>query len=339
MLYENLLANVPELEILHTQKFRWLVTGAAGFIGSNLVEALLCLNQCVIGLDNFTTGKHENIKSATRINPGNFTLINGSINDFETCKLATQNIDFVLHHAALISVPQSLAQPQNYHATNAQGFANILEAARANHAKRIMYASSSAVYGDSPEIPKLEASLSFNFNPENFLSTYALTKYMNELSAKFYSNIYGLECVGFRYFNVFGQRQDPSGAYAAVISKWVDCVKNSEVPVIFGDGKATRDFCSVQNIVLANLLAALAPNVSGKVFNIGCGIETSLSELLRMIYKIFAPAQELRVNYESPRAGDILRSCADISLARKYLHYEPIVSLETGLEFLKESLA
>ncbi len=335
MLYEDLLANVPELESLHTRKFRWLVTGSAGFIGSNLVEALLSLNQSVIGLDNFTTGKHENLKAATRINPGNFTLINGSINDFETCRLATQNVDFVLHHAALISVPESLSQPQNYHATNAQGFANILEASRANHAKRIMYASSSAVYGDSPENPKLESKL----NPENFLSPYALTKYLNELSAKFYSNVYGLECVGFRYFNVFGQRQDPTGAYAAVISKWVDCVKNSEIPVIFGDGKATRDFCSVQNIVIANLLAALAPNVSGKVFNIGCGIETSLSELLRIIYKIFAPAQELRVNYESPRAGDIMRSCADISLARKYLHYEPIVSLETGLKFLKESLA
>ena len=239
-----------------------------------------------------------------------------------------------MHHAALISVPESLEMPLKYHDTNTKGFMNILDAARKNKVKRVMYASSSAVYGDGLKNPKSENDL----NPENFLSPYALTKYINEKCAKFYTKIYGLETVGFRYFNIFGQRQDPSGAYAAVISKWVDALKTEKIPVIYGNGTATRDFCAVQNVVLANILAAITPGISGKVFNIGCGTETNLNDLIKVIYKIFAPDKDVKVKYESERKGDILKSSADIELAEKYLHYKPIVSLEEGLNFLKESL-
>lgn len=330
MNYKNLLENHVNLD----KKYCWLVTGSAGFIGSNLTEALLSLNQNVIGLDDFTTGKTKNLELATKNNPQNFTFIKGSINDFQKCDEATKNVDFILHHAALISVPESLDKPVKYHSTNTTGFTNILEAARNNGVKRVVYASSSAVYGDAPENPKSEN----NLNPENFLSPYALTKYINEKSAKFYSKIYNLETVGLRYFNIFGPRQDPSGAYAAVISKWVDALQSDKIPIIYGDGKATRDFCAVHNVVLANILAAIMPELSGKVFNIGCGIETNLNELLRIIYKVFAPDKDLNVKYESPRKGDILKSSANIELAKKYLNYKPIVMLEDGLKFLKESL-
>ncbi len=329
MNYKELLKNI-ELD----KKYCWLVTGSAGFIGSNLTEALLSLNQKVKGLDNFTTGKTQNLEIAVKNNSENFNFIEGSINDYDTCVKATENVDFILHHAALISVPESLEMPLKYHDTNTKGFMNILDAARKNKVKRVMYASSSAVYGDGLKNPKSENDL----NPENFLSPYALTKYINEKCAKFYTKIYGLETVGFRYFNIFGQRQDPSGAYAAVISKWVDALKTEKIPVIYGNGTATRDFCAVQNVVLANILAAITPGISGKVFNIGCGTETNLNDLIKVIYKIFAPDKDVKVKYESERKGDILKSSADIELAEKYLHYKPIVSLEEGLNFLKESL-
>ena len=313
-------------------KYSWLITGAAGFIGSHLTEALLSLGQNVRGLDDFSTGTQKNLDSALN-NSGhkeNFTFINGSITDFDTCKEALTGVDFVLHHAALASVPESMNFPLKYNDVNVSGFMNILQASRENNIKRVIYASSSAVYGDDETMPKIESKTGKSLSP------YAMTKFINELNAEFFTRVYNLECVGLRYFNVFGARQNPNGAYAAVIPKWVDAVKSGKTPIIYGTGEATRDFCAVQNVVLANILAALENNAAGKVFNIGCGVRTSLNELLEKIYSVFAPEREIKAIHESPRDGDILHSSASIELARKILKFEPVIYLEEGLKFLHE---
>ena len=236
----------------------------------------------------------------------------------------------VLHHAALASVPESMNDPVRYHEINTSGFMNILEASRKNHIKRVVYASSSAVYGDDDTMPKTESITGRTLSP------YAMTKYINEICAEFYAREYKLESVGLRYFNVFGIRQDPNGAYAAVIPKWISAVSSGEVPVIYGDGSAARDFCSVHNVVLANILSAFTPEANRRVFNIGCGIQTTLNELLRKIYDVFAPEREVKVNYENPREGDILLSCASIELARDILKFKPVVYLEEGLKIIRE---
>ena len=308
----------------------WLVTGAAGFIGSHLTEVLLSNEQNVIGLDNFSTGRRENIEAALKASngKGKFTCIEGSITDFNTCLKAAEGVDYVLHHAALASVPASMKDPVNYNEVNVSGFVNILQAARENKIKRVVYASSSAVYGDDETLQKKENIIG------RFLSPYAMTKYINEVYAEFFTRVYGLECVGLRYFNVFGKRQDPNGAYAAVIPKWIDAIKAGKLPIIYGDGTATRDFCAVQNIVLANLLSALEPDASGKVFNIGCGVSTSLNDLMKEIYEVFAPDKEIKFQRESPRDGDILHSSASIELAQKILKYNPVLYLKEGLKFL-----
>ena len=314
--------NYPELPKNKT----WLVTGAAGFIGSHLTEVLLSKGQKVIGLDDFSTGKIQNIEQS--LDSENFKLIQGSITDIETCRNACEGVDYILHHAALASVPASMKDPVNYNSVNVNGFVNILQAARENKVKRVVYASSSAVYGDDDLPEKIESKTG------KFLSPYAMTKYLNEVYAEFFTRVYGLECVGLRYFNVFGKRQDPNGAYAAVIPKWINAVKNHEIPVIYGDGTATRDFCAVQNVVNANLLAALEPQAAGEVFNIACGVTTSLNDLMKIIYEVFAPEREIKFKREEPRDGDILHSSASIERARKILKFEPVLYLKEGLKFL-----
>ena len=318
---------LPELHGSH----KWLVTGAAGFIGSHLTEALLSLGQKVTGLDDFSTGYRKNIDMAVKESghPENFAFTEGSITEPETCRRVMNGVDYVLHHAAFVSVPASMNDPAKCFASNAAGFMNILEAARQNGVKKIVYASSSAVYGDDETMPKTELTIGKSLSP------YAMTKYMNEICAEFYTRVYGLECVGLRYFNVFGVRQDPNGAYAAVIPKWISAVTSGKVPVIYGDGQQSRDFCAVQNVVKANILAATNPDSSGQVFNIGCGKETTLNELLTKIYSVFAPERKPEAVHENPRDGDIVRSSASIDYARKILGYEPVVYLQEGLEMMK----
>lgn len=301
-------------------RHKWLVTGAAGFIGSHLTEALLSAGQEVIGLDDFSTGHKENLPASS-----DFVFIEGTITDINTCREAVRNCDYVLHHAALASVPESMKDPVRYNSVNVSGFVNILQASRESEVKRVVYASSSAVYGDNDSMPKTENIIGKSLSP------YALTKYMNEEYAEFFSRVYGLECVGLRYFNVFGKRQDPNGAYAAVIPRWIAAVKEGRTPVIYGDGMQTRDFCHVKNVVMANILSALCSEASGRVFNIGCGERTSLNELLEKIYSVFAPGHEVKAVYEKAREGDILHSSASIELARKVLRYEPAIYLEEGL--------
>lgn len=312
-------------------RYTWLVTGAGGFIGSHLTETLLSLGQKVIGLDNFSTGYRHNIDMAVRKSghSENFAFTEGNINNPETCLSVMNGVDYVLHHAAFVSVPASMNEPAKCFDDNAMGFVNILEAARLNGVKRVVYATSSAVYGDDETMPKVEGSIGKSLSP------YALTKYINELSAEFYTRVYGLECTGLRYFNVFGVRQDPNGAYAAVIPRWIDAVTSGKVPVIYGDGEQSRDFCAVQNVVKANIMAAFCEKSAGKVFNIGCGVETSLNELLTKIYSVFAPGREVKADYQSPREGDIIHSSASIEYAEKVLGYEPAVYLEQGLEAMK----
>ena len=315
-----------------TGKYSWLVTGSAGFIGSHLTEALLSLGQKVTGLDDLSTGHYENTEQALKASghEENFRFIHGTITDINTCNEAVKGADYVLHHAALASVPESMNDPVRYHEINASGFMNILEASRKNHVKRVVYASSSAVYGDDDTMPKTESITGRSLSP------YAMTKYINEICAEFYARVYELEAVGLRYFNVFGRRQDPNGAYAAVIPKWISAVSSGKIPVIYGTGEAARDFCSVHNVVLANILAALNRNASGKVFNIGCGIQTTLHELLEKIYAVFAPEREVKAIHEKPRDGDILLSCASIERAKTVLNFEPVIYLEEGLKLLNE---
>lgn len=330
--YPEILACLQPL--LHEQKFHWLVTGAAGFIGSHLTEALLSLGQKVTGLDNFCTGYQRNLDLALNESGRgeNFSFVEGSITEIDSCREAmNKGVDFVLHHAALASVPASLKDPVEYEKVNSLGFVNILQAAREFKIKRVVYATSSAVYGDNETMPKVEDEIG------KFLSPYAMTKYMNEICAEFFTRVYGLECTGLRYFNVFGRRQDPNGAYAAVIPRWISAVTSGGVPVIYGDGSATRDFCAVQNIVLANILSAFEKNAAGKVFNIGCGVETSLRELLEKIYSVFAPGREIKFKSEAPRAGDILHSSASIKSAQEILKFRPVLFLEQGLQEMFQS--
>ncbi|MBQ6972286.1 MAG: NAD-dependent epimerase/dehydratase family protein [Synergistaceae bacterium] len=312
-------------------QYHWLVTGTGGFIGSHLTEALLSLGQKVTGLDNFSTGYPENISMAVDASghPENFAFTEGSIESPETCRLVMNGVDYVLHHAAFVSVPASMNDPAKCFVGNASGFVNILEAARMNGVRRVVYATSSAVYGDDETMPKIEPSTG------RALSPYALTKYINEMCADLWTRVYGLECTGLRYFNVFGVRQDPKGAYAAVIPRWIDAVRAGRVPVIYGDGEQSRDFCAVQNVVKANILAATSPKSAGRVFNIGCGVETTLNGLLREIYAVFAPGREVRAEYQPPRAGDIVRSSASVEYAREVLGYEPAVYLREGLEAMR----
>lgn len=300
----------------------FLVTGAAGFIGSNLCEALLKKGCKVKALDDLSTGKQENIDLFLD-NP-NYTFIKGDIKDLEVCLKACEGVDYVLHQAAWGSVPRSLEMPLFYNKNNIEGTLNMLEAARQNGVKKFVYASSSSVYGDEPNLPKIEGC------EGNLLSPYALTKRCDEEWAKLYTKFYGLDTYGMRYFNVFGRRQDPDGAYAAVIPKFLKQLMHGETPTINGDGKQSRDFTYIDNVIEANLKACLAPHeAAGEAFNIAYGGREFLIDIYYGLAK--ALGVNIEPNFGPDRKGDIKHSNADISKARKLLGYDPDYSFEDGI--------
>lgn len=311
----------------------FLVTGGAGFIGSNLCEAILNLGYKVRCLDDLSTGKQENVDLF--IDNPNYSFIKGDVKDLDTCMKACEGVDYVLHQAAWGSVPRSLEQPLFYSLNNIQGTLNMLEAARQNKVKKFVYASSSSVYGDEEHLPKTEGV------EGNLLSPYALTKRCEEEWAKQYTQHYGLETIGLRYFNVFGRRQDPNGAYAAVIPKFIKQLLNNERPTINGDGKQSRDFTYIENVVEANLKACIAPsNLSGEAFNIAYGGREYLIDMYYVLTK--ALGKTIEPIFGPERKGDIKHSNADISKAKKYLGYEPEYDFARGLaeaiEWYKENL-
>jgi UDP-N-acetylglucosamine 4-epimerase len=315
---------------------RWLVTGAAGFIGSNLVEALLACGQQVVGVDNFATGHRRNLDDVRRAVGESawrgFVFLEGDVQDPELCALATANVDVVLHQAALGSVPRSIAAPMKSFGANVAGFATLLTAAKDAGLRRFVYASSSSVYGDHPGLPKVE---SVTGEP---LSPYAATKAIDELWAATCARTYDLSCVGLRYFNVFGPRQDPDGAYAAVIPRWIGALLRGEPVWINGDGATSRDFCFVDNAVQANLRAGLAPSLRTphEVFNVAAGGRTTLLELLSMIREALHEATGVRWDAEPGhrgfRDGDVRHSLADIGKARRMLGYAPTHDVRAGLD-------
>ncbi len=306
-----------------------LVTGGAGFIGSNLIDVLLAQNNMIICLDNFSTGKKENI--AQHISNPNFTLIEGDIRDLNTCQNACNGVQYVLHQAALGSVPRSINDPITTNEVNISGFLNMLVAAKDNKVKRFVYAASSSTYGDHPGLPKVEDKIGKPLSP------YAVTKYVNELYADVFYKTYGLETIGLRYFNVFGRKQDPNGAYAAVIPKFTQQLLNLEPPTINGDGKTSRDFTYIDNVIQINQLAALVSNEEAinKVFNVAYGGRVSLIEMfdsLRMnLAKHKNEVQSIQLHFGPERAGDVKHSQADISLAKELLGYEPKFDFEHGI--------
>ncbi len=321
---------------LSGQTYRWLVTGAAGFIGSNLVEALLKLDQQVVGLDNFATGHRHNLDEVTEaVGPervARFKFIEGDIRDLETCRLACDGVDFVLHQAALGSVPRSIENPLATHAANLDGFLNMLVASRDAGNKRFIFAASSSTYGDHPGLPKVEDVIGRPLSP------YAVTKYVNELYAEVFGRCYGMQTIGLRYFNIFGPRQDPNGAYAAVIPKWIGAMLKGETVYINGDGETSRDFCYVANAVQANLLAAFSENPESlnQVYNIAVNGRTSLCDLfgkIRTRLQIVRPDLKLMdaVNREQ-RPGDVRHSQANIDKAARLLGYVPTHTIDAGLD-------
>jgi UDP-N-acetylglucosamine 4-epimerase len=322
-------------QALHTHQATWLITGVAGFIGSNLLETLLKLNQKVRGLDNFSTGYQHNLDQvAALVGPDlfkNFQMIVGDITNFKDCQLACQGVDYVLHHAALGSVPRSLEDPILTNANNVTGYLNIITAARDAKVKRFVYAASSSTYGDHPGLPKVEAVIGKPLSP------YAVTKYVNELYADVFARCYGLDTIGLRYFNVFGPRQDPNGAYAAVIPQWVAALIKNQTLRVNGDGETTRDFCFIANVVQANLLAALSdhPEAGNQVYNVALNDSTSLNQLYQMMKALliadFPHLAQHHATYEKFRNGDIRHSQADISKARKLLGYQPTHRVDQGL--------
>ena len=301
----------------------FLVTGAAGFIGSNLCEALLNKGCKVKALDDLSTGKQENIDLFLG-NP-NYTFIKGDIKDLDVCLKACEGVDYVLHQAAWGSVPRSLGMPLFYNKNNIEGTLNMLEAARQNGVKKFVYASSSSVYGDEPNLPKIEG------REGNLLSPYALTKRCDEEWAKLYTRFYGLDTYGMRYFNVFGRRQDPDGAYAAVIPKFLKQLMRGETPTINGDGRQSRDFTYIDNVIEANLKACLAPHeAAGEAFNIAYGGREFLIDIYYGLAK--ALGVNIEPNFGPDRKGDIKHSNADISKAKKLLGYDPDYSFEDGIQ-------
>lgn len=306
-----------------SNKQKILCTGGAGFIGSHLVEFLLNNNFHVRVLDNLSTGNKNNIGHL--INNPNFEFIYGDITDLETCKKACSNIDIICHQAALGSVTRSVDDPLTSHNTNINGFLNILIAAKENKIKRIVYASSSSVYGDNQLLPKKESLIGRHLSP------YAITKYVDELYAKIFTDIYGLECIGLRYFNVFGPRQNPNDQYSAVIPKFIYLLKQNKQPIIHGDGLQSRDFTYVDNVVLANYLALTTNNKEcfGEVFNIGNASPVTVNSMLKTIKNILN--KDIEPIFGPKRIGDILHSDADITKAKNMLGYKPITTFEEGI--------
>lgn len=302
---------------------KFLVTGAAGFIGSNLVEAILNLGYQVRGLDDFSAGKRENIDLFK--DNSNFQFIEGDIRNLDTCMIACDGVDYVLNQAAWGSVPRSIEMPLLYEEINIMGTLNMMEAARQNNVKKFVYASSSSVYGDEPTLPKMEGV------EGNLLSPYALTKRVDEEYGKLYTKLYGLDTYGLRYFNVFGRRQDPEGAYAAVIPKFIKQMLNNERPTINGDGKQSRDFTYIENVIEANLKACKASHeAAGQAFNIAYGGREYLIDIYYDLCK--ALGKDIEPNFGPERAGDIKHSNADISKAKELLGYNPDYSFEDGIK-------
>ncbi len=307
-----------------------LITGGAGFIGSNISEKLITQNNKIICFDNFSTGKRENIEKL--LGHENYSLIEGDIRDLEACKKATKGVDIILHQAALGSVPRSIKDPITTNEVNISGFLNMLVAAKDNNVKRFVYAASSSTYGDSKQLPKVEENIGSPLSP------YAVTKYVNELYAKVFSSLYGLEIIGLRYFNVYGRKQDPNGAYAAAIPKFVKAYINYEAPTIHGDGTQTRDFTYIDNVIQANELAATTSNADAlnQVYNVACGEETILNDLLdqvkTLLTKFDSKISEVSPVHIQERQGDVRYSLASIEKAKRYLGYKPTHTFAQGLE-------
>jgi UDP-N-acetylglucosamine 4-epimerase len=327
-------------EDLKSDQNTWLVTGVAGFIGSNLLEKLLILNQKVVGLDNFDTGHQHNIdqaiEDASKVTgkdlSGNFKFINGDIRELDDCKQACIGVEYVLHQAALGSVPRSIEDPIKTNRANIDGFLNMLVASKDAKVKRFVYAASSSTYGDHPDLPKVEDKIG---NP---LSPYAVTKVVNELYANVFAKTYGFKVIGLRYFNIFGKRQDPNGAYAAVIPKWVAAILNKEDVFINGDGETSRDFCYIDNTVQMNLLAATTDNdeATDQVYNVALNDRTSLNKLYQMIEERLIQRttglEKKEPIYTDFRAGDVRHSQANIDKAQALLDYQPKYMISEGMD-------
>jgi nucleoside-diphosphate-sugar epimerase len=299
---------------------RYLVTGGAGFIGSNTVDELVQRGHSVVVLDDFSGGKEENLAEIRN----KITIIKGSITDIEVVRKAMHEAEFVLHLAARTSVPRSVKDPLDTNRINVEGTLNVLVAAKELRIKRVVFAASSSAYGETPTLPKVET-----MQPQP-ISPYGVTKYIGELYGQAFLKCYGLETVSLRYFNIFGPRQDPGSPYSGVLAKFCTAFLEDTPPVVFGDGEQTRDFTFVDNAVHANLLACEAPHVAGKVFNVGCGVRISLNQVLAALREI--TGKPLQAKYDPPREGDIRDSQADISEARRYLGYEPQAGFEQGLQ-------
>jgi UDP-N-acetylglucosamine/UDP-N-acetylgalactosamine 4-epimerase len=327
-------------EYLKDNQRIWLVTGVAGFIGSNLLEKLLILNQKVVGLDNFDTGHQYNIdqaiedaeKATGKELSSNFSFINGDIRELEDCKKACNGVNYVLHQAALGSVPRSIEDPINTNKANIDGFLNMLVSSKDAKVRRFVYAASSSTYGDHPDLPKVEDKIG---NP---LSPYAVTKVVNELYASVFAKTYGFKTIGLRYFNIFGKRQDPNGAYAAVIPKWVAAILNKEDVFINGDGETSRDFCYIDNTVQINLIAATTDNndATDQVYNVALNDRTSLNKLYQMIEdRLIQRTKGLEKKepiYRDFRAGDVRHSQANIGKAQELLNYQPKYTISEGMD-------
>jgi len=319
---------------LKNKKYKWLISGVAGFIGSNLLEALLLLNQEVVGIDNFSTGRKVNLEevelSVSASQWKNFKLIEMDITDADACITASSNVDFILHQAALGSVPRSIKDPINSNAANISGFLNMLVAAKDNNVKSFIYAASSSTYGDHPALPKVEENIGKPLSP------YAVTKYVNELYADVFFDTYNFASIGLRYFNVFGKRQDPNGAYAAVIPKWINAMIQNEPIQINGDGQTSRDFCYVKNVIQANLLAALADShAQNQIYNVAVGDRTSLEELfiyIQDVLKSNGVVYSCEPRYADFRKGDVRHSQASIEKAKNLLSYSPSHTILRGIE-------
>ncbi|KAF0221821.1 MAG: UDP-glucose [Geobacteraceae bacterium] len=319
---------------------RWSITGVAGFIGSNLLEHLLKLDQVVLGVDNFSTGKQKNLIEVRNLVSeeqwGRFTFVEGDIRQLPACQEVCKGADYVLHHAALGSVPRSIEDPITSNENNVTGTLNMLVAVRDQKVKRMVYAASSSTYGDHPRLPKIEEEIGRPLSP------YAVTKYVNELYADVFARTYGVETIGLRYFNVFGPRQDPDGAYAAVIPKWIAAMIKGETVFINGTGETSRDFCYVENVVQMNLLAATttAPEAVNQVYNTALNDRTALSELFvklhRRLLSHYTHLQDFHPVYRDFRKGDVLHSQADIYKAKRLLGYAPTHTIDQGLDAAME---
>lgn len=298
-----------------------LVTGGAGFIGSNLAEALLKRRHVVRVLDDFSTGKRENLIFGKEY--PSLEILEGDIRDLPTCKKAIKGVEYIFHQAALPSVQRSVEDPETSNAVNVGGTLNILLAAKEKGVKRVIYASSSSIYGDTPTLPKHEEM------PPHPLSPYALQKYIGEQYCRLFNQLYGLDSVSLRYFNIFGPKQDPNSIYSAVIPRFIDALLHDRPPIVFGDGEQSRDFTFIENVVQANLLAMSATHLHGEAMNIACGKRISLNQLLKILKKILG--SKLAPIYQEPRKGDVRHSLADIHKSKKIINYMPKVGTEEGL--------